>query len=117
MSAMNDGGVNWYRVAAAAGLAYLFAALGWVGVGVLLWGWDLIGAPRWFVLVLVLGLFTGMFVGAFALAAQTADFTREAEQIKQADELAARADEQHSLLLQGDERGLYGAYPPVAADV
>lgn len=27
-------------------------------------------------------------------------------------ELAARADEQHRLTLQGDERGIYGEYPP-----
>ena len=30
-------------------------------------------------------------------------------------ELAARADEQDRLALQGDERGVYGEFPPAAA--
>jgi hypothetical protein len=29
--------------------------------------------------------------------------------------LAARADEQNRLLMQGDERGVYGEFPPSAA--
>ena len=29
--------------------------------------------------------------------------------------LAARADEQNRLLMQGDERGVYGEFPPAAA--
>jgi hypothetical protein len=30
-------------------------------------------------------------------------------------ELAARADEQDRLVMQGDERGVYGEFPPAAA--
>jgi hypothetical protein len=29
--------------------------------------------------------------------------------------LAARADEQHALILAGDDRGVYGDYPPAVA--
>jgi hypothetical protein len=29
--------------------------------------------------------------------------------------LAARADQQHGLVMQGDERGVYGEFPPTAA--
>ena len=29
--------------------------------------------------------------------------------------LAARADQQHRLVMQGDERGVYGEFPPTAA--
>jgi hypothetical protein len=29
-------------------------------------------------------------------------------------ELAARADEQYRLVMQGDQRGVYGEYPPAA---
>jgi hypothetical protein len=29
--------------------------------------------------------------------------------------LAAQADEQHHLVMQGDERGVYGEFPPAAA--
>ena len=28
--------------------------------------------------------------------------------------LAARADQQHSWIMEGDERGVYGEYPPAA---
>jgi hypothetical protein len=39
----------------------------------------------------------------------------EAERVRrQHAALAARADEQHAWILAGDDRGVYGQYPPVA---
>jgi hypothetical protein len=64
----------------------------------------------WWILAAVgiIGLTVSLLVAAFyfadrvdAHAARLAGF-------------AARADEQHGLVLRGDERGIYGEYPPAA---
>jgi hypothetical protein len=55
--------------------------------------------------------------GALRWAHRVAD--RRAERIeaqrRRLAGLAARADEQNSLVMQGDERGVYGEFPPAAA--
>ena len=49
-------------------------------------------------------------VGAFFLARAIARWyaEREAERARYRDALAARADQQHNWVLQGDDRGVYG---------
>jgi hypothetical protein len=60
-----------------------------------------------------------VIIGAVCLAVALRRAQRRAERTE-ADrhllaELAARADEQDRLVLQGDARGIYGEFPPAAA--
>lgn len=60
-----------------------------------------------------------VIVGSVCVAVAVRMVDRRAERIEARRrllaELAARADEQNRLLMQGDERGVYGEFPPAAA--
>ena len=61
----------------------------------------------------------GVIIGAVCVAVAVRWRHRRAERIEARQhrlaELAARADEQNRLVMQGDERGVYGEFPPAAA--
>jgi len=82
--------------------AGVFALL--IGIGVLakFWMWILL-----IVGVVVLGIVLGLLMWRAALRVDA----RIAEQAA----IAARADEQHTQFLAGDDRGMYGLYPPAVA--
>jgi hypothetical protein len=75
------------------------------------------------VLLVVFLAHFGWLLAAFAVAAATGrliggglarrDDTAIARRQRDA-ELCARADRQHALVLAGDDRGVYGDYPPSA---
>jgi len=74
--------------------------------GFVLWG--LIVTFRWWVAVVLgaLVLFVVLLRLAFYAARRVdADYAERAA-------LIARADEQHAWVLKGDDRGIYGDYPP-----
>jgi predicted membrane-bound spermidine synthase len=60
-----------------------------------------------------------VIIGAVCVAVAMRMVGRRAERIevqrRRLAELAARADEQNRLMMQGDERGVYGEFPPAAA--
>jgi hypothetical protein len=60
-----------------------------------------------------------VIIGAICVAVALRRRHRRAELIearrRRLAELAARADEQNRLVMQGDERGVYGEFPPAAA--
>jgi hypothetical protein len=60
-----------------------------------------------------------VIIGAVCVAVAVRMAGRRTERIearqRRLAELAARADEQDRLVLQGDERGVYGEFPPAAA--
>jgi hypothetical protein len=60
-----------------------------------------------------------VIVGAVCVAVAVRMVGRRVERIEtgrhRLAELAARADEQNCLVMQGDERGVYGEFPPAAA--
>jgi hypothetical protein len=60
-----------------------------------------------------------VIIGAICVAVALRRGQRRAERIeaqrRRLAELAARADEQDRLVMQGDERGVYGEFPPAAA--
>jgi hypothetical protein len=77
------------------------------------------GGGAAFTLLLVVG-FVVMFWWVFAIVAGIVVLgiagwyvaCRIDARDKRLAELAARADEQHSQILAGDDRGIYGIYPP-----
>jgi ABC-type Fe3+-siderophore transport system permease subunit len=81
------------------GLGAAFVILIFVGVIVRFFWWILAGIAGVALIVLVFYL------------VNRSDKRRAAE-LKQVAVLAARADEQHAQVLAGDDRGLYGEYPP-----
>jgi hypothetical protein len=60
-----------------------------------------------------------VIVGAVCVAVAARWAHRRAERIeaqqRRLAELSVRADEQNRLVMQGDERGVYGEFPPAAA--
>jgi hypothetical protein len=60
-----------------------------------------------------------VIIGAICVAVAVGRAQRRAGRIeaqrRQQAELATRADEQDRLVLQGDQRGIYGEFPPAAA--
>ncbi len=60
-----------------------------------------------------------VIVGAVCVAVAVRMVGRRVERIEarrhRLAELAARADEQNRLVMAGDERGVYGEFPPAAA--
>jgi hypothetical protein len=81
------------------GLGAAFVLLIFVGAIVNFWVW----------IVAVLGAIV-LFVLLWWLASRAAD--RAAEQDAERDAVVARADAQHKQIMAGDDRGIYGAYPP-----
>ena len=71
-----------------------------------------IGAYFWpIVTVLVLAGLAWMAVRAYPVA--RAEFEADARRrITSAAQLVRRADQQHAWVLAGDDRGVYGVYPP-----
>jgi hypothetical protein len=73
------------------------------------------------VLAVLVALLTvwAVIVGAVCVAVAVRMAGRRVERIEtrrhRLAELAARADEQNRLVMQGDERGVYGEFPPAAA--
>jgi hypothetical protein len=63
----------------------------------------------WAPLLLLALMLASMFVYSVIDAARTA---RMADEVRWMTETETRADQQHALWLRGDERGLYGQYPP-----
>ena len=62
----------------------------------------------WLILLLLAAAGAGVVLWCF-VTRQDAELER---QHRQRAALVARADEQHAQILAGDERGLYGIYPP-----
>jgi lysylphosphatidylglycerol synthetase-like protein (DUF2156 family) len=60
-----------------------------------------------------------VIIGAICVAVAVRRAQRRAERIeaqrRRLAELATRADEQDRLVMRGDERGVYGEFPPAAA--
>jgi hypothetical protein len=64
----------------------------------------------WLLAALASPLLVGRLIGGwFARRDDWASARRRADA-----ELCARADQQHHFVLAGDDRGIYGEYPPVA---
>lgn len=63
----------------------------------------------WWVLAVV---GAALVIGLFGWALHRVEQRRIAELARIA-AIAARADEQHAQIMAGDDRGIYGAYPPV----
>ena len=63
-----------------------------------------IGAYFWWIVAI-------LAVVAFAWMAQRAFREMEAAEARRRAAMAARADQQHAWVLQGDDRGVYGQYP------
>lgn len=62
----------------------------------------------WWIFAIIIGVL--LLAGAIWYAASRLDARDAARRA-----IAARADEQHAQILAGDDRGLYGAYPPAVA--
>jgi hypothetical protein len=65
----------------------------------------------WWVIALVLAAVAVWKFGPGVWARHEAAVAAERHRLAA---IAARADEQHRLVTQGDERGVYGDYPPAA---
>jgi hypothetical protein len=81
------------------------------GGGALFMGLVFIGfvAMFWWVIVAVLG---ALLLAALAFYVSRCIEAREEARLA----IAARADEQHALVLAGDDRGIYGEYTPKQID-
>jgi hypothetical protein len=65
----------------------------------------------WWIIAIVLCALVGAFLSWYAYEHHKITATAKAREFAG---VAARADEQHQWVMSGDERGLYGTYPPAA---
>lgn len=84
------------------GFGAAFVLLLVVGVIAKFWVW---------ILVVVGVIALGIVLGVLMFRADI----RHADKLGRAAAIARRADEQHAQILAGDDRGIYGAYPPAGA--
>lgn len=68
----------------------------------------IIGAYFWWIVVIA-AIAGGAWLAAHAVQASD---ERRAQVVAANAAIAARADQQHAWTLEGDERGIYGQYPP-----
>lgn len=77
----------------------------------------LVGAYFWWIAGIVLAVVVWRLAPRGLAAWRRWQSTHRAAAAAEADRQAAivaRADEQHNWVMQGDERGMYGRYPPAA---
>lgn len=65
----------------------------------------------WWLVAIVVTVVAARLVGRWLAASED----REVARWRRDEEIAARADREHQLVMAGDERGVYGQYPPVRA--
>jgi hypothetical protein len=70
-----------------------------------------VGAYFWWIVAALAAVALVYFARRWWLAHHECVADREAEHAA----IAARADQQHAWVLAGDDRGIYGAYPPATS--
>ena len=78
---------------------------------VLLFAVGVVGHFAWLLALFAAAATVGRLVGGILARADD----RQLERRRRAAEIRARADRQHAAVLAGDDRGVYGDYPPAAA--